>query len=171
MRCGVLRAKDDVTYTVPNTIGAVQVVVRNDQGDDIYTSELAVSDYGTFDGSITLDSEASLGYYVIEITAGPDYARTRGFQVAEYRAPEFLVEVTSKQDEVLAGDQISVTVDAQFFFGGAVSGLTAEPDSLPVLGDGEAPSNFEQMWAGFDPRAEPLDIEILKEWEEDGVVM
>ena len=27
------------------------------------------------------------------------------------------------------------------------------------------------MWAGFDPRAEPLDIEILKEWEEDGVVL
>ncbi|MDB4620096.1 hypothetical protein OAG79_02275, partial [Akkermansiaceae bacterium] len=27
------------------------------------------------------------------------------------------------------------------------------------------------MWAGFDPRAEPLDIEILHEWEEEGVVM
>jgi len=27
------------------------------------------------------------------------------------------------------------------------------------------------MWAGFDPRAEPLDVEVLKEWEEDGVVL
>jgi len=27
------------------------------------------------------------------------------------------------------------------------------------------------MWTGFDPRAEPLDTEILKEWEEDGVVL
>ena len=25
------------------------------------------------------------------------------------------------------------------------------------------------MWIGFDPKAEPLDVEILKEWEEDGV--
>jgi len=27
------------------------------------------------------------------------------------------------------------------------------------------------MWAGFDPRAEPLEVETLKEWEEDGVVL
>jgi len=27
------------------------------------------------------------------------------------------------------------------------------------------------MWAGFDPRAEPLDVELLREWEEDGVVL
>ncbi len=27
------------------------------------------------------------------------------------------------------------------------------------------------MWTGFDPRAEPLDTEVLKEWEEDGVVL
>ena len=24
---------------------------------------------------------------------------------------------------------------------------------------------------GFDPRAEPLEVEVLKEWEEDGVVL
>jgi hypothetical protein len=27
------------------------------------------------------------------------------------------------------------------------------------------------MWAGFDPRAEPLEVKILKQWEEDGVVL
>jgi pimeloyl-ACP methyl ester carboxylesterase len=27
------------------------------------------------------------------------------------------------------------------------------------------------MWDGFDPRAEPLDVEVLKEWEEGGVVL
>ena len=27
------------------------------------------------------------------------------------------------------------------------------------------------MWQGFDPRAEPLDTEVIKQWEEDGVVM
>ena len=26
-------------------------------------------------------------------------------------------------------------------------------------------------WEGFDPRAEPMDVEVLKEWEEDGVVL
>src|SRR5580704_4529018 len=26
----------------------------------------------------------------------------------------------------------------------------------------------EKVWQGFDPREEPLDIEVLKEWTEDG---
>jgi len=44
-------------------------------------------------------------------------------------------------------------------------------ETLPALEDGRAPGNFDEMWAGFDPRAEPPEIEVLKEWEEDGVVL
>ena len=44
-------------------------------------------------------------------------------------------------------------------------------ETLPALKNGQAPRNFDEMWAGFDPRAEPLEIEVLKEWEEDGVVL
>lgn len=44
-------------------------------------------------------------------------------------------------------------------------------DTLPALKNGQAPRNFDEMWAGFDARAEPLEIEVLKEWEEDGVVL
>lgn len=33
------------------------------------------------------------------------------------------------------------------------------------------PIGFEEMWQGFDPRAEPLEIETLKEWEQESVVM
>jgi cephalosporin-C deacetylase-like acetyl esterase len=46
-----------------------------------------------------------------------------------------------------------------------------EPETLPALKDGQAPSNFDEMWAGFDPRTEPLETETLHEWEEDGVVL
>ena len=50
-------------------------------------------------------------------------------------------------------------------------GAWALPDTLPVLKDRKAPQSHEGMWAGFNPLAEPLDIEILKEWEEDGIVL
>lgn len=48
---------------------------------------------------------------------------------------------------------------------------TQASDTLPPLQDGQAPQNFEEMWAGFDPRAEPLEVEVLREWEEDGVAL
>ncbi len=44
-------------------------------------------------------------------------------------------------------------------------------ETLPSLSKGPAPQTVEEMWTGFDPRAEPLDIEVLKEWEQDGVVL
>ena len=52
-----------------------------------------------------------------------------------------------------------------------MAGTSFGPETLPPLQDGKAPATFEEMWAGFDPRMEPLDVEMLKEWEEDGVVL
>ena len=43
--------------------------------------------------------------------------------------------------------------------------------TLPPLGSGGIPQDLDALWAGFDPRAEPLDVEVLKEWEDGGVVM
>jgi cephalosporin-C deacetylase-like acetyl esterase len=47
----------------------------------------------------------------------------------------------------------------------------AEPETLAPLKDGRAPQTFEELWAGFDPRREPLDVETLKTWKEDGVTL
>ena len=47
----------------------------------------------------------------------------------------------------------------------------AGTETLPPIKDGKAPQSHEEMWFGFDPRAELLEVEVLKEWEEDGVVL
>jgi hypothetical protein len=49
--------------------------------------------------------------------------------------------------------------------------LSFATETLPPIKDGKAPQSHEDMWRGFDPRAEPLEVEVLKEWEEDGVVL
>ena len=49
--------------------------------------------------------------------------------------------------------------------------LCCAEETLPPLKDGKAPRNYEELWAGYDPCREPLEIEVLKEWEEDGVVL
>jgi hypothetical protein len=54
---------------------------------------------------------------------------------------------------------------------GASVAVGQEAETLPSLKDGNAPQNFAEMWAGFDPRAEPLEVELLKEWEEEDVVL
>lgn len=56
-------------------------------------------------------------------------------------------------------------------FLGSLFVFAGDPDTLPALEDGRAPRNFAEMWAGFDPRKEPLEVEVLREWEEEGVVL
>ena len=44
-------------------------------------------------------------------------------------------------------------------------------ETLPPLVDGKAPQTHAALWAGIDPRKEPLEIEVLKEWEQEDVVL
>src|SRR5208282_5904995 len=47
----------------------------------------------------------------------------------------------------------------------------ADEDSLPPLKNNKPPQNLNELWAGYNPRKEPLDAEICKEWKQDGVVL
>jgi hypothetical protein len=47
----------------------------------------------------------------------------------------------------------------------------ASTETLPLLKDEKAPQTVDELWSGYDPRKEPLETEVLKEWEEDGVVL
>jgi len=44
-------------------------------------------------------------------------------------------------------------------------------DSLPPLKDGHAPQNLDALWKDYDPRAEPLEATVVREWQEDGVTL
>uniref|UniRef100_UPI00261D6C0A SUMF1/EgtB/PvdO family nonheme iron enzyme n=1 Tax=Novosphingobium sp. TaxID=1874826 RepID=UPI00261D6C0A len=48
---------------------------------------------------------------------------------------------------------------------------TALSETFPVIAGVQVPTTLETLWAGYDPAAEPLETEILKQWEQDGVVL
>jgi hypothetical protein len=52
----------------------------------------------------------------------------------------------------------------------AESRISLEETLAPLKGK-VVPKSLEETWLGFDAQAEPLDVEILKEWEENGVVL
>ncbi|MDQ8195649.1 NPCBM/NEW2 domain-containing protein [Coraliomargarita sp. SDUM461004] len=58
----------------------------------------------------------------------------------------------------------------------ALAALIAQPlsaltESLPPLKDGQSPQTVEAAWAGYDPRLEPLETQLIKEWEEQGIII
>ena len=158
---GILRAKDDVTYSVPS-VSSIPVRILDDQGEVVYDKELPLTPYGTFSDTFNIATDAPLGYYrIVTQLPGQDpdnyYAPSGSitFGVAEYRAPEFQVNVTAQTPEVVQGDTIKVEVDSTYFFGGVVSGakveytVTAQGYAFDFNGDGYY--SFEDFNADGSP--------------------
>ncbi|MCC7161193.1 MAG: Ig-like domain-containing protein [Anaerolineae bacterium] len=121
---GILRRDNDASYTLPTDLKTVPIKVSDANGREILNQELPLGPYGTFDGKIDLNKGASLGFYTIILEFGPENRRfynSIDFQVAEYKAPEFQVEVTTDKPSYVNGETIRVKSNTAFFFGGAVS--------------------------------------------------
>ncbi|MGD2105355.1 MAG: Ig-like domain-containing protein, partial [Anaerolineae bacterium] len=116
---GVVRAQDDVDYSLP-TVQDVLVEVRSANGEEVYRQELELDEYGAFHGDLKLDEGAALGDYQILAKVGSTgYGST--FTVAAYRPPEFEVMVTPERRELVAGRATQANVEASYFFGGGVA--------------------------------------------------
>ena len=117
---GILRADDDGHYSLPSGIHSMHVVVQDQEGKEIYRADSPLNDMGTLHGEFQLSSEASLGFYFLSAQLGERTFGT-GFQVAEYRKPEFVVTVATDKEEYVQGDEITVNVAASYYFGGPVA--------------------------------------------------
>ncbi len=117
---GILRNDDDAHYSLPTGDDEVHVVIEDSQGTKVFEDGLPLSDMGTLDGEFALGEEAALGVYYIEATYEEEDFHAN-FQVAEYRKPEFQVRVETDKSEYAQGDEINVTAQATYFFGGPVA--------------------------------------------------
>ena len=42
-------------------------------------------------------------------------------------------------------------------------------ESFPPLAGGPPPQNVAELWQSYDPTAEPLDVQVVHEWQADGI--
>ena len=117
---GIVRLNDDLAFSLPE-FETVEVNISSFD-ETIYSEELPLSPYGSFEGQIMLDEEATLGNYSIEVgQPGGNFIGYGAFDVAEYRKPTFQVNVSADKDDLLTGETIEATVEAVYFAGGAVA--------------------------------------------------
>jgi alpha-2-macroglobulin len=154
---GVVRRRDDVTYTPPTEFNTVPVRIFDDRGEVIYDEDLPLTPFGTFNGQFDLAADAPLGFYRInvELPQGNQFGFEGGgvsFNVAEFRLPEFQVELTPDQNQVVQNDTIRVLVDSQYFFGGAVSDANVEYNvrTQPYFFDYAGPGRYDFGDFDFD---------------------
>ena len=158
---GILRHDEDAHYSMLPENAEIQVTIWDSQGTEVYQETLPVSEMGTAFGEISLSEEAALGDYHIEGVYKDVYFGT-SFQVAEYRKPEFQVEVTTDAAEYVQGDTFEVTAEATYFFGGAVADAEVQyyvlsNDHYFYYKDGGwwdlTDSDYQSWWYWYDRRS------------------
>lgn len=119
-----LRLYRDGKYSLADKAPAVSVAVSNANGEEIYRQTLQPNRFGSLHGELSLPADAVLGAYHFSFR-GPDgsylpASGSNGFQVEEYKKPEFEVKVLPQPAH--PGETAQVTLQASYFFGGPVAG-------------------------------------------------
>jgi len=99
----------------------VEVKVRDPRDTLVYQAKLVTNQFGSYHGQLGLNDEAPTGYYrLVSTLDGREHES--GFRVAEYRKPEYSIEVTTGKKRYTRGERIRAQVSAQYYFGAPVAG-------------------------------------------------
>src|SRR5688572_4125669 len=106
---------------VPATSDSIKWIFHDREEGVLRERTVPPSAFGTADQSLQLGTSAAVGQYRVEIQAKRQgkwrsVAQT-SYRVAEYRPPEFLVELNGETATRLPGDRFGATVQARYLFG------------------------------------------------------
>ena len=136
---GILREVTD-RYLNPSPDIPVQVVLRDAAGLGVYTTTVALSDLGTFSGTLTLPENVGVGDYVLEAVlpgVGNNRPGTATFAVIAPLETALIVSVTPESTNVLDGDSVRAVIAVDGLSGIPVAGaqvtwtVRAQGESLP----------------------------------------
>ncbi len=145
----VLRTLKGLSYLVPS--GAIDLRVQDPDGNDVFRKKaVPLSQFGTAWSNFTLRPDAALGYYSVIAEAPNMRAVSGGFQVEEYKKPEYEVRVAIKTPRVLEGDPIRASIDARYYFGEPVA------NAKVTWVAHRAPYYSPVFWRDDDEEGEPV---------------
>jgi hypothetical protein len=138
-----------------------RVTLRDERGSEVSSAPITFSEFGAFSGQFTLPENASPSSWVIQVTGnksrwGGDETFEIYFSVADYRKPEINLSVAMTPQQGLAGEPLTATVRADYFFGAPAADLPftwklyREPQyfSIPGFQSGEYVADWLGMWSG-----------------------
>ena len=152
---------------------AVAYALRDSRGNEVARGSARLNAWGAFDLGVKLPPTMNLGHtqvkLVADATPGPAWNQSRehehGFEVQEFRRPEFEVTAEAAAGPYFVGGSADATVTAAYYAGGALTGadvtwrVAATPGSFtpPNRDDftfGEWTPWWETRFDGEPPRVE-----------------
>ncbi|HEX8848866.1 MAG TPA: alpha-2-macroglobulin family protein [Gemmatimonadaceae bacterium] len=126
----ILRRGPLGALAAPAARDSVRWTFYDREGGTLRDTVVRLNSFGTAAYTTTVPGDAKLGTYSV----GLQYAwegkwqevdRTY-YRVAEYRPPEFLVDVNGPKGELFAGDSLRATIEARYLFGAPMARAAVE---------------------------------------------
>lgn len=123
---GVVRRMQEGQYALP-TSQQIVVTLRDPEYQALYTTQLPLSDAGTWAGAYPLPADAAPGIYTLEASfADQERIWSLSVPVQAYREPEFTLTVRPERSAYIQGDDIRVEVEAADAFGEVVNEIPVQ---------------------------------------------
>jgi uncharacterized protein YfaS (alpha-2-macroglobulin family) len=140
-----------------DTQGDYQVTLIQPNGEEQDLGTYTTNEFGTFSIESDLDSDTALGDYTLKARGKIGIEVYGNFRVAEFKPPNFKVDVNVDKNIALAGETLTANTESNYLFGSPVVGgkakyyVTRTPTTFIPEGWGEY--SFGQQW--FWPEERP----------------
>ena len=126
----IARRRNESRWVTPAGATMLYTIV-DPRGERVATGKVTLNEFGSFFAELPLTASMPLGAYSIVFAESEAAQGAIGhaqlFRLEEYKLPEFRVSVTTPPDKRhRLGDTIEATVEASYYFGGAVANATVE---------------------------------------------
>lgn len=134
-----------------------EVVLQLPNGDKHDLGRRSLDAFGTFSLPVKLDAAAPLGSYQIHASAGNGEKIDGSFRVAEFKPPNFKVDVALGATVAHGGDSVAASATSAYLFGAPLAGastkFTVTRDPVDFTPPGRDDFSFGRRW--FWPEQRP----------------
>jgi len=137
----------------------VEVVASDPNDKVVFRQQVKVDAFGAVNATFPVPATAALGNYALRIQSG-EFQAASGFEVQEYRKPEFEVIVTPASRFAVQGREAVVTIQARYYFGQPVANgqlrwvVNQQPYYSPLRWDDGFEGGESSYWYGDDQTAQ-----------------
>jgi alpha-2-macroglobulin len=142
----------------PNKQVSYQLTLENQIGQKTDLGRQTTNEFGTFALKLDLPSTQTLGTYTLQAVAANGVAITGEFRVAEFKPPNFKVDLTLEREFATPKQTVNASAQSNYLFGSPMAGrqiafnVTREPTTFAPTG--WSAFTFGRQW--FWPEEPPV---------------
>lgn len=118
---GLSRLQTADGFKKPKAGLPVKVTVEDPDNNKLWEGKLNLNGHGTFNGVYEIPKDGKTGAYQVTLSYPDGTDAYERFEVAQYRKPEYQVDVVPLKPRIAAGEKAKARIRANYYFGAPVA--------------------------------------------------